>query len=139
MNPPFSIFGILMVLALSTDASDYEVRIERGPATAPGSNTFRIDSMFLDNTPLLRCLGGETNITRVLVQTPFINADQQKLTADSLRVRFARARKMDSKSKDWHYAPFTIGAIYLRDGRRVSFQMYLSGIHVGTNLFVESP
>jgi hypothetical protein len=139
MSPPSSIFCILTVLALSTNASDYEVRIERGPATAPGSNTFHINSKILDNTPLLRCLGGETNISRVLVQTPFINADQQKLTADSLRVRFARARKMDSKSTEWHYAPFTIGAIYLRDGRRVSFRMYLSGIHVGTNLFVEHP
>jgi hypothetical protein len=139
MNPTSSIFGILMVLAQSTSAPDYEVRIERAPLRAPGSNTFRIDSMLLDNTPLLRCLGGATNIIRVLVQTPFMNADQQKLTADSLRVRFARARKMDSKSKEWHYAPFTFGAIYLRDGRRVGFQMYLSGIHVGTNLFVEHP
>ena len=89
------------------------MRIERGPATAPGSNTFHIDSMFVDNTPLLMCLGGETNITRVLVQTPFINADQQKLTADSLRVRFARARKMDSKSTEWHSATVTIGSVYL--------------------------
>ena len=73
MNPPSSFFGILMVLALSTNASDYEVRIERGPATAPGSNTFHIDSMFVDNTPLLMCLGGETNIERnrfAVVATP---------------------------------------------------------------------
>ena len=115
----------------------YEVRVERGPAIDAGPNTFWPDKEVPDGTPLESFLGGKTNIAKILVSTPFANTNQQTLTAELVRERVKTAKKSNEKKREWHFAPFTMGTVYLRDGRKINYQMFLSGILLGTNLFVE--
>lgn len=91
-----------------------------------------------DGTPLLKFLGGEKNIERILVYNPMFNASQIEFSEALVRRRINESVCVDSKKEEWHYAPYTTGTIYLIDGRKQKFTMYLSGFSIDGHLFAKS-
>lgn len=113
------------------------IDIQQGPSLDAGPNTYRGDRKVIDGVPLLTWLGGAGNIKRILIGTPHANTNQQKLTEEYVRGRFDKAVCVNSKANEWHYAPYTMGTIYMNDGTKINYEMYLSGIKVGKVLFAQ--
>jgi hypothetical protein len=133
MKALISLFA--MLLCSIAYARTYKVQVEEGPVLDAGPNTYMGKISIEEGTPLLEWLGGESNIERILIGTPHLNSKQLVFSEQLVRNRFAESTCVDSKKNAWHYAPYTMGTIYLKDGEKVNFTMYLSGIVVGEHLF----
>ena len=132
-----SIFLLLFLffLCINSNGNDFKIKIEKGPALDAGPNTFIGLSPVKDGVSLLSWLGGKDKIEKVLIGTPYINVKQQKFSEKYARERFEKAVCINSKAKKWHYAPYTMGTIYLKNGKKINFEMFLSGLKVGNILF----
>ena len=127
--------AVIMML-LSTALLGYEVDIQKGPVIDAGPNTFISPlSSIKDGIGLMDFIGGEKDIKRILIGTPHINADQVKFSEELVRNRFKESTSIDSQKESWHYAPYTMGTVYWKDGRKTNFNMYLSGISISGHLF----
>lgn len=104
--------------------------MEYGGRKNPHPDTFIGDSPIKDGVPLVSWLGGKDKIELVSLYTVFIENNNH-------RTRILNSVCVNSKADDWHYAlsHYSKGTIYLKDGRKVGFEMYNSGIKVGGILF----
>jgi len=118
----------------------YEVKIEKGPSLDAGPNTFIVDTKKVeDGTPLLEFLGGKEKIEKILIGIPHMNKGQRVFNEALVRKRFDESVSIHSKKEAWHFAPYTMGTIYWKDGRKQNFEMMLSGISVDGYLFALPP
>ena len=58
-----------------------------------------------------------------------------ELTKEYVRKRFEKAVCINSRKDAWHYAPLSGGIIYFKNGEKIKFEMYLSGMTVAENFF----
>ena len=114
---------------------DLKIVIEKGPVLDTGLNTFMGNQSIKDGDSLLSWLGGKSEIDKILIGTPHINANQQQFSESYVRKRFEKSVCFNSQVDKWHYAPYTMGTIYMENGRKINFTMYLSGIKLGEILF----
>ncbi len=133
--------NILVLLLLNvfwmSPIEAYQIQIEKGPAIDAGPNTFLINQPLSPNEgeKLIDWLGGAENIDRVLIGTPHINSNQVEFSTDYVRTRLENSVCVNSQKDSWSYAPLTMGTIYLVDGSKINFSMYLSGLTLAENLF----
>jgi hypothetical protein len=136
-NKTHTLLFILVTITCVIRLQAYEIQIEKGPALDAGPNTFLFEnpSPPKENEALMSWLGGAEKIKRILIGTPYANKNQIALTKEYVQNRFEKSICINSQKDAWHYAPFTMGTIYLCNGSKINFNMYLSGISVGDNLF----
>ncbi len=126
--------AISLLFAASLHA--FEVEIQKGPVMDAGPNTFFNNwHQVKDGMPLMTFLGGADAIDRILIGTPTANVSQIDFSASLVRERMAGSISVESQKNHWHYAPYTMGTIYWKDGRKHNFTLYLSGISIGGHLF----
>jgi hypothetical protein len=135
MNQKLLVF--LLAISWASSLQAYEKQIEKGPALDAGPNTLLLENSAppQEGAVLMSWLGGTEAIERILIGTPQMNSNQVEFTEDYVRRRFERSICVNSQKNSWHYAPFTMGTIYLLNGSKINFTMYLSGIFVAGNLF----
>ena len=125
----------LFVISWATYLEAYEIQIKKGPALDAGPNTFIPKHSPQEGEALMSWLGGAENIKKILIGTPYINSNRVKFTEAYVRNRFETSVCVNSKKNAWHYAPLTMGTIYFKNGDKINFEMYLSGISIAKNLF----
>ena len=125
----------LLALSCSGNLQAYEIQIETGPAVDAGPDTFLTENSPGEGEALISWLGGVEKIERILIGTPYMNSNQVEFTEEYVQDRFDNSICVNSRIDAWHYAPLTMGTIYLADGNKVNFVMYLSGISISGNLF----
>ncbi len=132
MKPLHSVFGLFIASVLF----GYEVDIENGPTLDAGPNShFEVMRPVEDGTPLIDFLERSQEIERILIGTPSLNSGQVEFSEALVRRRLEEAVCVNSQKDSWHFAPYTMGTIYWKDGSKHNFTMYLSGIAVGDHLF----
>jgi hypothetical protein len=135
-----TIVYLLLFIAFSISyaqyAEAYEVQIENGVALDAGPNTY-FSNPPKENESLFSWLGGAENIEKILIGTPYINKSQTEFTEEYVKNRFENSYCINSRKDDWHYAPFTMGTVYLKNGSKINFEMYLSGISIAKHLFAK--
>jgi hypothetical protein len=117
----------------SIAVTDIKIQIEKGPVLDAGPNTYFGEAQPIDKTKLIDWLGGIQNIDKVLISTPWINENQQKLSDEYVINRLNKSIYISPRM--WSYAPYTMGTIYLKNGTKINFEMFLSGIKFGKHLF----
>jgi hypothetical protein len=127
---------IIFSMSYAQYAEVYEIQIEKGVALDADPNTY-VSNPPEEKESLLSWLGGVENIEKILIGTPYINNNQTEFTEEYVRNRFENSYCINSKRDAWHYAPFTMGTVYLRDGTKINFAMYLSGISIAKHLFAK--
>lgn len=130
-----SLSAFLLLIFCSSNIQAYEIQIETEPAVDAGPDTFLAENSPGEGEALICWLGGVEEIERILIGTPYMNSNQVEFTEEYVQDRFDNSICVNSKIHAWHYAPLTMGTIYLTDGNKVSFVMYLSGISISGNLF----
>ena len=126
---------LLLAIFCSSNVQAYEIQIETGPAVDAGPDTFLAENSPGEGEVLISWLGGVEKIERILIGTPYMNSNQVEFTEEYVQDRFDNSICVNSRIDAWHYAPLTMGTIYLTDGTKVNFVMYLSGISISGNLF----
>ncbi|MEE4352070.1 MAG: hypothetical protein V2J25_04300 [Desulfatiglans sp.] len=129
------LFAFLLVVSWVSSLQAYEIQIEKGPAIDAGPNTFFAKNAPKESETLISWLGGTEELEKILIGTPFANSGQVEFTKEYVRNRFEKSICVNSEMDKWHYAPFTMGTIYFKNGNKINFEMYLSGILISKNLF----
>ena len=126
----------LSMLLITSCLLAYEIDIQPGPVLDAGPNDhFEHGQDVKDGQSLIEFLGGAEGIERILVGTPIMNVDQLAFSAALVKQRIEQSTCVNSQKDMWHYAPYTMGTIYWKDGRKHNFTLYLSGTEVGDHLF----
>jgi hypothetical protein len=125
----------LLAISWAICLQAYEIQIDKSPALDAGPNTFIAKHYPQEGESLISWLGGAENIKKILVGTPYINANQVNFTKKYVQNRFENSVCVNSQKDAWHYVPLTMGTIYFTNGDKINFTMYLSGITIAGNLF----
>ncbi|MFA8343262.1 MAG: hypothetical protein ACEPO8_09870 [Rhodothermaceae bacterium] len=135
MNSVISLFLCVVFLTVYIqNANEYEIKIVKN-ITVDDESGVHFDSSPNENESLFSWLGGVENIKKILICVPFINIRKINFTEKYIKNRFENANCINSQKNSWHYAPFTKGIIYLKDGSKANFEMYVSGISISNHLF----
>jgi hypothetical protein len=124
---------ILFILFSATFLNAYEIQIEQSHAHNEGQENYTIMPEAKEGESLISWLGGEENIKKILIHDPLMN--KFDLTKEYVIKRFEKAVCINSRKDAWHYAPLSGGMIYLKNGNKLEFEMYLSGMTVAGNFF----
>jgi hypothetical protein len=124
---------ILFILFSATFLNAYEIQIEQNHAHNEGQENCTIMPEAKEGESLISWLGGQENIKKILIHDPLMN--KFDLTKEYVRKRFEKAVCINSRKDAWHYATLSGGMIYLKNGNKLEFEMYLSGMTVAGNFF----
>ena len=124
---------ILLTIFCAKFLNAYEIQIEQSHAHNEGQENYKIMPEANEGESLISWLGGAEKIKKILIYDPFIN--KFDFTKEYIQKRFEKAVCINSRKDAWHYAPLSGGIIYLKNGNKLKFEMYLSGMTVAGNFF----
>ena len=127
-----SLFFYIGISSLSHAQNTISIDIRESLSLDASSNTYIGKIPIQNKTKLIEWLGGIANIKKILIGTPFINSNSE-FSIEYVTKRFNSSIFITPKG--WHYAPYTMGTVYLIDGTKINFTMYLSGIKLNNYLF----
>lgn len=124
---------IILILLGATSIQAYEIEIEQNSSHNESQGNVAIMPKPQEGESLMLWLGGEENIKKILIYEPFMN--KFELTKEYVRNRFKKAVCINSRKDASHIAPLSEGIIYFKNGEKLKFEMYLSGMTVAENFF----